>query len=225
MKSIALFGGSFNPPHPGHFDMAQYIYETLEVDEVWFLFSKNWQKDSSKYVSTEHRMEMGRILGKHYPDMPFVMSNIEEELGTHITSDVLDGLKRKFPEDRFIWTMGADNLESFHTWDRFEHIIENFSIAVVDRPSYTEGANASFTAHSYAHLKVEDVKSLGNGNVGWSLLDNPRVDISSSSLLAQLFNGTTKFDTRFQDVADYIKEHNLYEIHGASKGVGGPGRT
>lgn len=85
MKRIALFGGSFNPPHPGHFDMAKYIYETLGVDEIWFLFSENWQKDASKYASAEDRMEMGRILARHYPAMPFVMSGIQDELGTHIT--------------------------------------------------------------------------------------------------------------------------------------------
>ncbi len=57
MKKIALLGGSFNPPHEGHFEMAKYIQQALGVDEVWFLFSVNWQKDSSKYASIEHRME------------------------------------------------------------------------------------------------------------------------------------------------------------------------
>lgn len=207
MKKIALFGGSFNPPHEGHFDMANYIHQTLGVDEVWFLFSVNWQKDAAKYASLEHRIEMGRIMARHYPDAPFVMSNIEEELGTHITHSVLAGLHTKFPDHRFVWVMGADNLASFHTWEHSRDIIENFPIAVVDRPLYTEKAQQSYTALTYAHLKIADPKDLEAGKNGWCFLNNPLIDLSSSALLLKLRAGQTEFEGPFQDAADYILKH------------------
>lgn len=210
MKRIAVFGGSFNPPHPGHFDMAKYIYEKLGVDEVWFLFSRNWQKDPSGYASTEHRMEMGRILARHYPNMPFVMSGIQDELGTHITYEVLRGLKKRFPEDRFIWVMGADNLAGFHTWENSEDIIENFPIAVVDRPPYTDEALNGPTALKFQFLRAACPGELVSMNRGWCFLESPQVDISSSKLLARLRSGETEFDGSFQDVADYIMRHGLY---------------
>ncbi|MGB1077435.1 MAG: adenylyltransferase/cytidyltransferase family protein, partial [Bdellovibrionales bacterium] len=74
MKTVVLFGGSFNPPHVGHFEMAKYIYQTLSIDEVWFLFSHNVDKDPSIYAPLEHRMAMGEILNEQYRDYPFVMS-------------------------------------------------------------------------------------------------------------------------------------------------------
>lgn len=154
MKRIALFGGSFNSPHPGHFEMAKYIHQSLGVDEAWFLFSENWQKDPAKYESAKHRMEMGRILAQHYPDLPFVMSGIQDKLGTHITYNVLTELEKRFPERQFIWVMGADNLKSFESWEYSDELIRNFVIAVVDRPPYTRQALQSPTALKYDFLRV-----------------------------------------------------------------------
>lgn len=211
-KKIALFGGSFNPPHPGHFEMAKHIYDSLGVDEIWFLFSKNWQKDVSKYAPIEHRMEMGRILALHYPEMPFVMSDIQEELGTHITYEVLNELKHRFPDDQFVWVMGADNLATFHTWENHEDIIRNFPIAVVDRPPYTDAALAGPTALKFEFLRAASPRDLAGNHRGWCFLENPRIDMSSSGLLRQLQAGVTEFDSAFQDVANYIRAHKLYDV-------------
>lgn len=212
MKQIALLGGSFNPPHTGHFEMAQYIHDTLHVDEVWFLFSENWQKDTLSYASAEHRMAMGTILSKHYPDKPFVMSGIQDELGTHKTYEVLTELSKRFPDDRFIWVMGADNLASFHTWEQYEEIITHFPIAVVDRPPYTNKALNSETARAFTALKKENPATLKNEKAGWAFLDNPKIDMSSSALLKELYAGRTQFNGPFQDVADYIRENKLYGL-------------
>ncbi len=212
MKKIALFGGSFNPPHPGHFEMAKYIYEILSVDEVWFLFSENWQKDSAEYAPAVHRMEMGRILARHYPNMPFVMSGIQDELGTHMTYDVLRELRKRYPEDRFIWTMGADNLASFHTWENSEDIVRNFPIAVVDRPPYTNDALNGPTALKFHFLRASSPRQLLDMDKGWCFLGNPQIELSSRDLLQRLRNGKTNFDSPFQDVADYIRQHGLYGL-------------
>jgi len=154
---------------------------------------------------------MGRILASHhYPDFPFVMSNIQNEIGTHMTYEVLTELKRRFPENRFIWTMGADNLATFHTWENASDIMENFPIAVLDRPPYTQAAQSSYMALTYAHLKTETAKDLRDSDTGWHFLNNPLMDMSSSSLLADLFNAKANDDPRMKEVLEYIREHGLY---------------
>ncbi len=202
MKKVALFGGSFNPPHPGHFEMAKYIYDSLGVDEVWFLFSQNWQKDPAQYASVEDRIEMANILAKHYPDMPFVMSDIQNELKTHITFDVLTELKARFPDVGFIWVMGADNLASFHTWEHADDLIQNFPIAVVDRPPYTNDALNGPIAIKFQFLRASSPKELTNMERGWCFLDNPKIDISSSELRKELIERKAAFEGPFSDVAD-----------------------
>lgn len=213
MKQIALFGGSFNPPHHGHFEMAKYIYETLNVDEVWFLFSENWQKDLAQYESIEHRMAMGHILAEQYPDYPFVMSDVQHRLQTDITYDVLCHLREQHADKQFTWVMGADSLSNFHTWDDYGEVLQNFHVAVVDRPGFTQQALASPTALQYSFLKASSPRDLKGRKAGWCFLNNPLIDESSSGILKQLRAGEDTFDTRFQAIADYIKKHNLYSVH------------
>lgn len=212
MKKVALFGGSFNPPHDGHFKMASYIHDALKADEVWLLFSVNRLKDPAKYASIDHRMAMASIMKKHFNDASIVLSGIEEELGTHITYDVLTKLKDKFPDTQFTWVMGADNLENFHKWDNWENILNEFPVAVVDRPPYAADAQNSIAAKTFPHLKHNNVDDLSNAGHGWHFFEGPLYSLSSSNLLEQMRMGRTKFDGAFQNIADYILEHQLYGL-------------
>lgn len=203
--------------------MGSYLHQTLKVDEVWFLLSVNPKKDPNQYAPAVHRMEMGRLMARHYPDTPFVMSDIQDRLDTHITWKVLRELKNRFPDYAFIWTMGADNLcgrnpdgtdnrSSFDKWEHYEDIIENFPIAVFNRPPYTETARSGSIARTYAHLMVDDPHLLSAGKPGWCFLDNPPIDMSSSDLKTRLRRGETTFEGPFQDIADYARAHGLYGI-------------
>jgi hypothetical protein len=51
MRSVALLGGSFNPPHVGHLLLAQYVLATAPVDELWLLptFRHAFGKDLAPY--------------------------------------------------------------------------------------------------------------------------------------------------------------------------------
>jgi nicotinate-nucleotide adenylyltransferase len=211
MKNVALLGGSFNPPHPGHFEMGKYIYETLGVDEVWFLFSTNTHKDASGYESLDHRIRMGQLLAKNYPDLPFVMSDAQYKMDKHITSEVLSGLTEMFPDTQFTWVMGADSLAGVHTWEGHEEIFENYSVAIVDRPSYTKKALSRVAAKTFQHLKIDVAKDLITKPAGWCFLDNPHIDISSTDIRHDLKKKRTSFNNAFQNVAQYIYRHGLYQ--------------
>lgn len=174
------------------------------------MFSQNWQKDSSQYAPIKDRMEMARILQKHYPNKPFVMTDIEDQLGTHLTCEVLQELKRRFPENNFMWVMGADSLASFHTWKNYENIIRNFPIVVVGRPPYTNKALSSPAAMQFQFLRVSNPEKFKEMGSGWFLLDVNGSDMSSSGLLRCLRNNQTIFDGPFQEVANYIFKLNLY---------------
>lgn len=213
MRKIAVFGGSFNPPHCGHFETAEHMLKVLGVDEVWFLFSLNPSKDPNAYAPLHHRLEMGRIMAGQYPDCRFIMSDIEEEIGSHITLDVMKGLKARFPADEFIWTMSADNLAGFHTWDSYDEFIETFPIAVLDRKGYTDAALSSIVAKTYPHLRVSDPKDLAASGKGWCFLDNPAREMASRNLLTDLRNGVRVFDENFQKIADYIVLHGLFGLN------------
>ena len=64
------------------------------------------------------------------------VSAIEALLGTRYTVDTVRALVRRFPRHRFVWLIGADNLDQFHRWHRWRTLARSVSIAVMVRPSY-----------------------------------------------------------------------------------------
>jgi len=217
IKKIAVFGGSFNPPHEGHFEMAKYIYDTLKVDELWFSFSINRLKDASIYAPIKHRIAMGELMAKNYPEYNFKMKNIDEFVGTTNTYDVLEFLRDNNPNCEFIWIMGADNLAILEKWNKHDQMMHKFPLAIVDRPEYTDKALNSFAARTYAHLKCEP-EGLVEQGFGWAFLYAPKFNISSSGLIKDLQAGKANFSGKMQEVGEYIYEHGLY---GTGKVAGG----
>ena len=62
---------------------------------------------------------------------PIRVSAIERQLGTRYTADTLRALTRRYPRTRFVWIMGADNLEQFHQWRDWRGLARRMTIAVV----------------------------------------------------------------------------------------------
>lgn len=215
MKTVLLFGGSFNPPHDGHFAIARHIYKALRADEIWMMYSLNRLKDPSIYASIEHRMEMGRIMARHYPDTPVIMSDIEETVGTNQTYFVMDELKKRHPDTHFVWIMGADNLERFPEWIKGDDIFKEFSVAIISRPGYDDMALSSGTLKKFDYLRFPDAESFDATKPGWIFISDPGISDaaqSSSALLKRLRAGETKFEGHFNDIAAYIRKNGLYGI-------------
>jgi nicotinate-nucleotide adenylyltransferase len=71
---------------------------------------------------------------------PIKVTAIERELKTVYTVNTLEALIHRFPEKRFVWLMGMDNLAQFHLWRDWRKIASLVVIAVIGRPGYDGGA-------------------------------------------------------------------------------------
>ena len=132
--SIGLLGGSFNPAHGGHRKMSLAALERLGLDEVWWLVSpQNPLKPVVGMAPLEARIASARRVARHPRIRP---TAIEAELGTQLTIDTLQALKRRFPQVRFLWLMGSDNLLQFHRWAEWRAIARTVPIVVMARPLY-----------------------------------------------------------------------------------------
>ncbi len=141
MKRIGLLGGSFNPAHKGHRAISLHALRALGLDEVWWLVSPgNPLKPVKGMAPFAARMASARAMARH---APIRVTGIEARLKTRYTADTLAKLPRLFPKHRFIWLMGADNLEQFHKWRAWRTIAAKVPIAVIARPGYDRHARAS----------------------------------------------------------------------------------
>lgn len=212
MKRIALLGGSFNPPHPGHFEMARLVHRAVRADEVWLLFSVNTDKNPADYAPLADRIAMAELLRGEYRDVPVVLSTFQEELGVHITADVLKAVQDAHPDVEFLWVMGTDNLISFHTWEEYDRILRDFPCLVLRRQPYVEEALDSVTVRNFPELERDTVDDLLRTGNGWHVLPNTPFDMSSSGFLKALREGQRDFPGLLSVIADYIRAHRLYGV-------------
>jgi len=134
MILTGLLGGSFNPAHKGHRRASLAAIEALGLDEIWWLVSPgNPLKDARGMAPLAARFASARRIAR---GAPIRATAIERELGTRYTADTLAALVRRYPERRFVWLMGADNLAQFHRWRDWGKIAALVPIAVMSRPGY-----------------------------------------------------------------------------------------
>lgn len=134
MTLTGLLGGSFNPAHHGHRKISLAARRLLALDEVWWLVSPgNPLKPQEGMAPIRQRAASARAAARR---ARIKVTTIEGELGTRYTIDTLRALVRRYPQRRFVWLMGADNLAQFHRWRDWRGIARTVPIAVLARPGY-----------------------------------------------------------------------------------------
>jgi nicotinate-nucleotide adenylyltransferase len=146
---IGLFGGTFDPPHVAHLGASLLAMKRLDLDRVWWLVTPgNPLKDTRGLAPLAQRIVAAGALARH-PRID--ISGVEAQIGTPYTYETLAYLRRHCPGVRFVWIMGADNLRSFHRWQRWRGIAAAVPIAVVDRLGPSLYAGGSAAARARAH--------------------------------------------------------------------------
>ena len=141
MKKIGILGGSFNPAHRGHRRISLAAMAALGLDEVWWLVSPgNPLKPAKGMAPYEARLASARETAR---GARIRVSDFERQAGTRFTVDTIEAIKRRYPNERFIWLMGADTVAQFHQWRRWRDLAAMVPIAVIHRPGYDAPARGA----------------------------------------------------------------------------------
>ena len=148
---VGLFGGSFDPAHPGHAHVAETARERLGLDRViWLVSPRNPLKRGRAPARLAERMAGARRMARG-PAM--VVSDFEARIGSAYTLGTLRILQARFPGVRFVWIMGADSLSGFHRWRGWVEIMQRIPVAVVARPGDQLKARFSPAAQRFAFAR------------------------------------------------------------------------
>jgi nicotinate-nucleotide adenylyltransferase len=126
-KTIAVFGGSFNPPHVAHQMLALYALQTTDIDEVWMVptYRHVFGKELAPF---EHRVAMCELLAAPLGGRVMVCQ-AERALATDPsfvasrTIDLLQYLQFQYPLHALRLLIGADILNETSKWHRWQDVI------------------------------------------------------------------------------------------------------
>jgi len=201
-----ILGGTFDPPHIGHLEMAREAKSALGLDRVLFMVAGQPQLKSNSSISPAgDRLEMARLAIEG--EEGFSVSAMEiERPGATYTADTLEELKRQGSgTDRYYFILGWDNLEKLKDWHQPRRIIDNCYIVAVPREGYAPPDTQILEKKLPGIIKC------------LFLLDKPVVDVSASGIrqkvrLCQDITGLVP-----EKVAGYIRERGLYKPESTRK--------
>lgn len=142
-RTVALLGGSFDPPHVGHVMAAWWVLATQAVDEVWLLPA--WRHPFGKALAPyPDRVRMCRLAAAGLRGVK--VSTAERELEGDplcgMTVRTLEHLRAKHPGTRFALVVGTDILREVDKWYRWDRVARLARVVVVGRAGYPAGAPA-----------------------------------------------------------------------------------
>jgi nicotinate-nucleotide adenylyltransferase len=157
----------------------------LALDRVWWLVTPgNPLKDTRGLAPLDERVAAAHELARH-PRID--VTAIEAEIGVCYSYDTIRYLVSHCPGVRFVWIMGADNLRTFHRWQKWRGITQLVPIAVVDRLGPSLYAAGSVAAQALGHRRIPENEAatlLSRRKPAWVLLHGLKSPLSSTALRA-----------------------------------------
>lgn len=189
VMQVAVFGGTFDPPHVAHLTVGEAAYHQLDVEVVLFVpAGEPWQKDGRSVAPARHRLEMVRLAVEGVPYFGIDDREVRRG-GPSYTIETVDEMREEGLEP--ILVMGADAAASMITWRRAERLAD-VRVAVVARPGVER-------------------KSVIEGVVGeLTWLDAPSLELSGTELRDRSAEG---YSLRFivpDAVCSYIEREQVY---------------
>lgn len=214
---IGLLGGTFDPVHRGHLDVADAALARLPLDEVWFVPSGHPPHRGEPGASAAHRFAMVALALAGRRGVR--LSDVElETAGPSYTIDTLARMEQRHPSlaGAFCLITGADAFADIRTWRDWERLIARCPFAVVSRPGHPVAALR--TALPELAPRMQDPPF--TGRPGIFLIDAPTADVSATALREGFRRGAPSPALLPPAVAEYAVREHLYDRRSAEAATG-----
>lgn len=195
-KKIGIMGGTFNPIHNGHLQLAMAAQEQVSLDQVLFMPSGNSYMKRN-VLETQKRVDMVALAIAQYPN--FELSLVEaQKSGNTYTCETLKYLTTSNPDVQYYFIIGADILFQIEQWRNPEQIYQLAVLVCAVRDDYDFDA---------IRKKGNLLRESGADII---YLNMPKSDISSTDIRAKVKSSLPISKLVPPEVAHYIEQEHLY---------------
>lgn len=197
MARIGLFGGTFDPPHTGHIELAKRVLADFNLSKIIFIPAGNPpHKQEIKKTDKIHRYRMVQLATEGYDK--FFVSDFDIKNETPNYSYItINHFKREFPDDEIFFIIGADSLRDLPLWKNYRELLAMCTFIVVPRPGVPE-------SDYFIKFAPDDPEP------SLLFLEDFAYDLSSTELRKKLAAGTATDTDLPSGVKEYIAKNQLY---------------
>ena len=133
-KKIGIFGGSFDPPHKGHIQIAKLSLKKLKLKYlIWAITKRNPLKGKPMLSLSSRILLSKKIVGKN---RRIKVKNFEKDLKTNKTIELIKFIKKNLKNSKLYFIMGSDNIVNLHKWHGWKKFQKYCTIVVFPRKGF-----------------------------------------------------------------------------------------
>lgn len=198
-RTIAVFGGSFNPPINSHISLAKEIVEKCKNIEKLIFVPVSTRYQKMELVNDEHRYNMLKLICENEDKLE--VSDIELRHDKQLyTIETLNLIKEQYNNYDIWFVMGTDNLRELETWSKPEQLLSNYKILVLNR----EDDNLEKIIQNSNLLKRYRESLIQINGI-------EKIDLSSTMIRDKLKKGEDIKEYVPNYILEYIEENKLYK--------------
>jgi len=209
---IAVFGGSFDPPHRGHQRIVEEAIKELDIDKLFVIPTYLNPFKKSFYLDEKTRLELVKDMFKRYKKVQVLDYEVKQKRAVP-TYETIKMLKSKYNPDNIYLIIGADNLEKLGKWYKFDELKDmvDFVVATRDAIQIPDGYKTLNVNEDISSTKIRRDK-LNRVDEIVKLLDEKKADNiqvfdmkGSDYFVDDVIIATTISDKHGYALVDYLK--------------------
>jgi nicotinate-nucleotide adenylyltransferase len=215
-RRIAAYGGTFDPVHNGHIEIARAVLRNFAVDELLMILAHRPPHKTTRPIAyAYHRFAMAALATLDEPRM--LVSTIELESPERpYTFETIERLRDDLGSNtRLYFVIGADSFEEINTWREPNRLLASTNLIVITRPGHDidvshldEGFQANVV--DLRRGKNEPMTDEASNVHRIYLTDYVNTSISSTGIRQRVREGQSVAAMVPAQVAEYIQKYELY---------------
>jgi len=193
-KKIALFGGTFNPPHIGHYLIAKEVIKQYGISKVFFIPAYiPPHKNIADIINAKHREKMVKLLINNEKDLKFFDYELKRKKISY-TIDTVKYFLKKYPGKKIYFIAGSDAFYFVDKWKKSNELLKLVQFIVYARREYP---------------KEKVIKKFPNIEILWA--GHGLINIASTNIREKLKSGIDCKDELGEKIFKYIEKNRLYK--------------
>ena len=155
-NKIGILGGTFDPPHRGHFYISKIALKKLKLRKILWVVTKKNPLKNKPYLKIKERIKLSKKITKK--EKKITIKYFDDKIRSTNTFDLLYYLKKKIKANLF-FLIGADNLKKFHKWKNWRKIPKLAKIVVFPRGNYSFNSVAAkkLNKNDFIYIKSKKI--------------------------------------------------------------------